>query len=401
MKKTLIAILAFTLVLGTVFVVSAKQAGVLEIWTDKVRYEVLKPIAEDFESDYSVEVELSQINYDDIRSQFNKAAPSEEGPDILIGAHDWTGELAQNGLLEPIMMSNELKEKFTEVSLDAFTYNEKVYGLPYSMEAIALIYNKELVEEPPDTWDELMSISKELTDTEKKQYGFVYPGTGDPYHTYPFISAYGGYIFEYDGGFDPNQLGLTTEGALKGLRILDEMYETGLIPQGIDYSTAQGLFTEGSAGMWMTGPWAISGVKNAGIDFGVTKLPTMEGNQPKPFVGVNGFYISQYAEDTVLANEFLINYVATEDVMFELYKQGNRPPVFKPIRAQASEDETTAAFLESASVGTPMPNIPEMNATWGALTDKLQLISQQKQEPEAAMEAAEEIIQQAISEGEY
>ena len=121
MKKTLITILAFTLVLGTVFAVSAKQAGVLEIWTDKVRYEVLKPIAEDFESDYSVEVKLSQINYDDIRSQFNKAAPSEEGPDILIGAHDWTGELAQNGLLEPIMMSNELKEKFTEVSLDAFT----------------------------------------------------------------------------------------------------------------------------------------------------------------------------------------------------------------------------------------------------------------------------------------
>ncbi|MBS3787254.1 maltose/maltodextrin ABC transporter substrate-binding protein MalE [Candidatus Bipolaricaulota bacterium] len=401
MKKALIITLSLTLVLGTVFAASAKKAGVLEIWTDKVRYEILKPITEDFEDDYSVDVELSQINYDDIRSQFNKAAPSQEGPDILIGAHDWTGELAQNGLLEPIIMSEDLKEKFTEVSLDAFTYNDNIYGLPYSMEAIALIYNKELVEEPPETWDELMEAARELTNPEEKKYGFVYPGTGDPYHTYPFISAHGGYIFKYEGGFNPDQLGLTTEGALKGLRILDKMYEDGLIPQGIDYSTSQGLFTEGDAGMWMTGPWAISGVKEAGIDFGVMKLPPMDGNQPKPFVGVNGFYLSSYAEDMVLANEFLTNYVATEDVMTELYEEGNRPPVYKPVREKAKDDPTTAAFLESASVGTPMPNIPEMNATWGALTDKLQLISQQKQEPEAAMEAAEEIIKEAIGQGEY
>lgn len=401
MRKLLIFTISLTLILGTVFAAGAKEAGVLEIWTDKVRYEILKPIAEDFEDDYSVDVELSQINYDDIRSQFNKAAPSDEGPDLLIGAHDWTGELAQNGLLEPILMSEDLKDKFTEVSLEAFTYDGDIYGLPYSMEAIALIYNKELVEEAPESWSELMDVSRELTNPEKKQYGFVYPGTADPYHTYPFISAYGGYIFEYDGGFNPNNLGLTTEGALKGLRILDEMYETGLIPEGIDYSTSQGLFTEGDAGMWMTGPWAISGIKKAEIDFGVTKIPPMEGNQPKPFVGVNGFYLSSYAEDTVLANEFLTNYIATEEVMTELYEKGNRPPVYKPVREKAKDDPTTAAFLDSASVGTPMPNIPEMNATWGALTDKLQLISQQKQEPKAAMESAEEIIKQAISEGEY
>lgn len=401
MRKLLIFTISLTLILGTVFAAGAKEAGVLEIWTDKVRYEILKPIAEDFEDDYSVDVELSQINYDDIRSQFNKAAPSKEGPDLLIGAHDWTGELAQNGLLEPILMSEDLKDKFTEVSLEAFTYDGDIYGLPYSMEAIALIYNKELVKEAPESWSELMDVSRELTNPEKKQYGFVYPGTADPYHTYPFISAYGGYIFEYDGGFNPNNLGLTTEGALKGLRILDEMYETGLIPEGIDYSTSQGLFTEGDAGMWMTGPWAISGIKKAEIDFGVTKIPPMEGNQPKPFVGVNGFYLSSYAEDTVLANEFLTNYIATEEVMTELYEKGNRPPVYKPVREKAKDDPTTAAFLDSASVGTPMPNIPEMNATWGALTDKLQLISQQKQEPKAAMESAEEIITQAISEGEY
>src|SRR6056297_694124 len=114
MKKVLIVSLAMLIALGSVFAVTAKESGVLEIWADKVRYEVLKPIAEDFEDDYSVEVNLSQINYDDIRSKFNKAAPSGEGPDILIGAHDWTGELAQNGLLEPVLMDNDLKEKFTE-----------------------------------------------------------------------------------------------------------------------------------------------------------------------------------------------------------------------------------------------------------------------------------------------
>ena len=34
------------------------------------------------------------------------AGPAGEGPDIIIGAHDWLGELVTNGLLAPIDLRN-------------------------------------------------------------------------------------------------------------------------------------------------------------------------------------------------------------------------------------------------------------------------------------------------------
>ena len=37
-----------------------------------------------------------------IREQFILAAPTGDGPDIVVGAHDWIGELSTNGVLEPL-----------------------------------------------------------------------------------------------------------------------------------------------------------------------------------------------------------------------------------------------------------------------------------------------------------
>ncbi len=41
-----------------------------------------------------------------VRAQFNLTAPTGEGPDIVVGANDWIGELSTNGVLEPITIPN-------------------------------------------------------------------------------------------------------------------------------------------------------------------------------------------------------------------------------------------------------------------------------------------------------
>lgn len=394
LKKFLVLFLTLLFLFSSVAALGS-TAGKLKIWGDE-RITALKPIAKQFEKDYGVKVELVQVPFGDMRSKLEKAGPAGKGPDILIGAHDWIGELAQNGLIDSLLYMKDIKDKFVDVSIEGFTYDNKIYGLPYAYESIALIYNKDMVPEEPKTWEKVVEISEKFTNPEKKTYGFVYPGTGDPYHTFPFISAYGGYIFKYDGGFDPTNIGLNNKGAVKGLKKLDAMYEKGLLPQGIGYGTAASLFKEGKAAIFMTGPWEIPSIKEAGVNFGVAPLPTMDGNQMQPFVGAQGFMLSQFSKNKVLANEFLKNYIATNEAMMTIYEKNKRPPAFKPTLEKVKDDPVVAAFAESAKVGIPMPNIPEMGAVWANLGNKLQLISQQKQEPQAAMDDAVKAIKQSI-----
>ena len=45
---------------------------------------------------------LQRLDHGGRRRQVGVAGPAGEGPDVFIGASDWVGELATNGVLEPI-----------------------------------------------------------------------------------------------------------------------------------------------------------------------------------------------------------------------------------------------------------------------------------------------------------
>ena len=57
------------------------------------------------------------------------AGPAGEGPDIIVGAHDWLGELIINGLIEPIDLG-ELVDDFEPVTIEAFTWGDQLYAVP-------------------------------------------------------------------------------------------------------------------------------------------------------------------------------------------------------------------------------------------------------------------------------
>src|SRR5690606_39303849 len=65
------------------------------------------------------------------------AGPAGDGPDIIVGAHDWLGELIVNGLIEPIDLG-DLAGDFEQVTLDAFTWGDQLYGVPIAFESIGL-----------------------------------------------------------------------------------------------------------------------------------------------------------------------------------------------------------------------------------------------------------------------
>ncbi|RKX54421.1 MAG: maltose/maltodextrin ABC transporter substrate-binding protein MalE [Thermotoga sp.] len=397
MKKLLVILVCFTVLLGTVIL--ASEAGKLLIWTDEVRKPTIENLGKQFTKLYGVPVTVQEMSFGDIRDKLGVAGPAGKGPDLIIGAHDWLGQLVVSGLLEPLEFMQEMKGKFVKTAVDAFTYGGKIYGLPFATEAIGLIYNKDLVPTPPKTFKELEAIAKKLTHPEKKEYGFITQASQpDPYHSFPFFTAYGGYIFgkNPDGTLNPCDIGLDTKGAVKGAYLLLSLIKKGLVPEGIDYQTMTSLFNAGKIGMILTGPWAVGGAVKSGINVGVAKIPTVDGNTPRPFVGVQGFMMSNFSKNKALAAFFLKDYVATKDTMLALYKADPRAPAFKPALTAVAQDPIVKGFAENIAVGIPMPSIPQMSAVWTAWANAISLFCTQKEAPEKALSDAVISIKKTI-----
>ncbi|MBC7099045.1 extracellular solute-binding protein, partial [Candidatus Bipolaricaulota bacterium] len=150
MRKLGIAVVS-VLVLGMLGL--ASEPGKLIVWCDETRAPALTEAAQKFTVAYGVPVEVVEVPFSDIRGNLAVTAPTGEGPDIIIGPHDWIGELIYNGLLEPLVLPADLLAQFDPASLEAFSWAGELYGLPYATECVALIYNKDLVPEPPATFE--------------------------------------------------------------------------------------------------------------------------------------------------------------------------------------------------------------------------------------------------------
>jgi len=378
---------------------AASKEGTLTLWVDSAKVKAMTNAGNAFTAKYNVPVSVQEVAFGDIRDQLKLAGPAGEGPDIIAGAHDWLGELVSNGLLEPIDLGDKASS-LDPVATKAFTYSGKTYGLPYGLEAIALVYNKELVPTPPTTWDELKTIAKKLQDDKKVDQGFVLM-QGDPYHFYPIETGFGGYVFGRDaqGNYNPQDVGLDSPGGVAAMQELDAMVKQGLLRKDITGDIMNSLFQEGKSAMEFTGPGALTDLKKTAVKdkFAIAKIPTMK-QQPQPFVGAQGFMVSAFGKNKDVAKAFLTEYLASDDVMQQLYTDDPRIPAWKSVQDKVT-DPFIQGFAASATTGVPMPAIPQMSAVWTDWTKAINLVFQQAQDPEAAIKDAANSIRQKISSG--
>ena len=396
------SIILFVCVLVTVLAAAmpagASEEGKLLIWADEVRATVMTEFAAGFEAKYKMKITVQQTNFKDIKEQLGTAGPAGSGPDIIVGQHDWLGEFVTSGLIEPIDLGDKQKD-FSPSSLQAFTWGKSLYGLPYGIESVGLIYNKALVPKPPKTWTELVSRGRKLSNKAKGQWGFTMPQP-DPYHTFPLMSATGAYVFgvNADGTLNPLDVGLNNKGGVFGLQLLVDLVKAGIMPLGCDYDTMINLFKTGKVAMIIAGPWTFADFRAAKVNFGFTKLPTVKGKIMRPFVGVAGFMVSAHGKNKMLAKTFLTEFVATKSAMKSLFNKDPRPPAYLPVAKEVT-DPDISGVLANAATGIPMPAIPEMGSVWNAWSNAISLALNGQLTPQKALDDAVDQIVAAIKRG--
>ncbi len=366
-----------------------EPAATLRIWADEQRAPVLAELGAKFLAEYNVEVVVENIS--GIRDQFLVAAPAGEGPDIIVLAHDQLPALTESGLVAELDLGAKAAE-FDPESLKAFSYEGKLYGMPYARENLGFFYNADLVEEVPDTWQGVYDLSRTLIDEGKIQFGIVLAGTS--YDAYPWMTSQGGYVFGVDenGDYNPNDVGVGSEGMIKFGEMALQWKNDGILSDNLDNTTAKSMFLNGDVAFFMNGPWEINNLKESGLNFGIAKFP--DGGYP--FLGVQGFAVNSMSENVLLAQTFLTDYIATEEAMLALYEADPRGSAYLPAAAQI-DDPYLNGIAAAGENAVPMPAIPAMGKVWGDWGNALTFIFDGSKTPEEAYTFAQEAIVAAIA----
>lgn len=305
------------------------------------------------------------VGHTDAAQKLTLDGPAGVGADVFAAPHDKLGEMVSQGLILEASNADEIKASFVEPAIKGVSYDGKIYGYPTGVETYALFYNKALVQTPPQTWDELIDFAGTFNSPKDGKYALSWE-VGNAYFSYIFLSSFGADLFGPEGT-DKAQHMVNSEAAVKGMT-----YFQGLRKQILDVAQADltgdfmnAGFQEGNIAMVITGPWSISGYKDAGVDFGVAALPKFPGmdNPPASFSGIRGLYVSAFSAYPEEAQKFA-EFCITKSMLEKRYDITSQIPPRKDITIS---DEHNAGILAQAAFAKPMPSIPAMGQYWPAM----------------------------------
>lgn len=411
--KLLAAGLVSALAIGTAAVPPASAASSILVWADGAKVTGLKLLAADFKK-ANPSVTINVVNKTDSKAALEKLTEPTGAPDIVIGAHDWIGNLSANSQIVKISVSPAVKAAFAPDTLKAFSYNGNQYGMPMTVENIAWIQNSKIMGTkcPATLNDALATIAAyEKKSGTKLAEKISVPGS-DPYHFYPVFSGLGGYVFGRTaaGALDPKKVGLDNAVFLKNVAKFAPIWQqNGLFSNYAGKGAGAGGFdlkanfqTGKSAVLW-TGPWNAAKVfslrDTKGLSLTFCPFPTIvPGIRSVPFSGVQGLMITKFAAAhgvEAQAKSFL-NFVAGAAQQTKYATAAMAIPANKAAKAPTA---TLNGFKTAGIYAVPMPNIPQMNSVWDQLSSgwSKSLAKQNPSNPKTAWSDAASNVRDAVN----
>ncbi len=386
---------------GAVKVATAQEAKLVISGGGLTDY--LKENIKDFEEKNNVKVEISDNT--DMFGMLDALAldgPAGNGADVYIAPNDRVGALAKAGHLSEVKLLDDAK--YDDKDKQGVSIDGKVYGAPSVIETIIMYYNKDLLKEAPKSFDDLMALSKDdkykFEGEEGKNVAFLGQLTNF-YYSYGILSGYGGYVFGKNGT-DPKDIGLNNDKSVEAINYISDWYKNvwpkGMLDVKSSYDFLKQSFIDGKTAAVIAGPWEAKAFKDAKVNLGAAKLPSLPGgNEYKPFAGGKAWVISEYSENKELAQKFL-DWASSEEQQNKLYKGFGEVPANHVAREAAAKDgnEITKAVIDTFANAVPMPNIPQMAEVWSGAENLIFDAASGNKSAKEAADAAVELIKQAI-----
>lgn len=342
----------------------------LVVWTDALKIDTVKKVADAFGQANGISVDVQAIS-SDLQAAFVTANAAGNGPDVVVGAHDWIGNLVQNGAIEPLQLTPDQLKGYSPKAVDATTYDGQLYGVPYGVEALALYRNTAVAPQQPRTMDDAIAEGEAAVKAGKVQSALNLPvgENGDAYHMEPLLTSMGGYIFGSNGkgGYNPDDVGIGKAGSQAAAKKISDLARQKVLRTSISGDNSIALFTSGKAAFLISGPWALPDVQKSDVKYAIQPIPAFAGQSPaQPFMGAQAFMVAAGAQNEAFAQEFVTNYVNSDQAMTTLYDGTKLPPAMLSVQKKVT-DPDLKVFTDAANAAGPMPSIPAMSSVWEPL----------------------------------
>jgi len=344
-------------------------------------------------------VTINLVHKDDIATAVTTAIQANQGPDIVAWVDDLLGKLVKLEAIKPIdgldgVDMSYMNSNFSKAAVDADTFDGKIYGMPETVEAITMIYNKDLVsaDKLPKTTEDLLNFAKTYQQQNPGMYGVVWNAKNDAYFNAPWVYGFGGFYVKANG-----TVGLTSDGTKAGFSYISSF--RSYIPASVDYGVADTLFKEKKAAIIINGPWSVADYGKAGINYGLAVLPnTPNGKPAQPFVGVKTLMVGATTSNAALAVD-VIKWFDNKNNEIAQALANKEIPANKLALADPQVQAVTdiKGFGAQVANGTPLPNTPYMSALWDPVAKALEAVWTGKQSVNDALAAAQTAAQTNIA----
>lgn len=317
------------------------------IWTkehEQPLYRIFLDVVNEFQQEHPhVKVNFEGLDQTIHREQKLKSEMVTGTPPdlfVLFGGAELEPYARSARLMDLTSLVEELDLHFHDLRL--WTFDDRVYGLPFEGHAEPVYYNRRLFEElqltPPKTIEELFHVTDVL-----REHGYIPFALGNEelwpgaiYAHYLMDRYAGPELIEriaYEGGAS-----FYNEHYLKALTALQQLAEDGAFNRDAsDLSTEEAirLFTSGRAAMYVNGSWDITMFRDAegtgGFEdqIGVMPFPSLRPGEPRSLTG--GYTIgialsSNLTEKQKEAAYDLLAAMYTEEVQARIVYEGQRLP---------------------------------------------------------------------------
>ncbi|MDT0531004.1 ABC transporter substrate-binding protein [Micromonospora sp. DSM 115977] len=241
---------------------------------------------------------------DDQRVQMvRRLAAQDSGMDVLGLDVTWTQEFASADWIREWTGQDraEVEQGTLAGPLETARYEDKLYGAPKNTNVQLLWYRKDLVPQPPKTWDQMISIAQELKQQGKPHQvltmGAQYEGLVVLYNT--LAESAGGKILSDDG-----KQAVMDEGTVRALEQLQRFATSGVTSPSFSNATEDPVrleFQSGDGAFQVNWPFVYPALQEADPELakkvGWARVPGVDENTPsKVTIGGINMAVSAYSK---------------------------------------------------------------------------------------------------------
>ena len=336
--------------------------------------EAVKACTEKAAGKYSIELVPLPTSADQQRELVVRRLAAEDSDIDIIGMDViWTAEFAEAGWIREWTGADkdDVSEGTLEGPLLSGTYQDKLFAVPFTSNVQFLWYRKDLVKEPPKTWDELIQAGEQLKNDGKvgtiEIQGAQYEGLTVWFNT--LINSAGGQVVDDQSKVLIGDGGSGQAAALKAAGVIQKLATSPVADPNLSNSMEDQTrlaFQDEKAAFMLNWPYVYASAKTEKPEFlekmGVARYPAVDASEPSHVtlgginLGVSSY--SRYPEQAVEATKCLRD----KDNQNTAADVGGLPPTLEALYDEEPIKKAYPGFSdlmkETINDGVPRPSSP-------------------------------------------